>query len=201
VTRIRLPITVDVARTGLHRRFFERFGGQFADVIATVNAEPFDAKAIVSSTECVKFVYSGSSYWLLYLRGFLEFHASGTLGRGNVYVDYFIDHYLPGPFDPKLRGTIPNEAAALTRVSRRFADMQRVLEARRPGAGMLEPVRILASQKASDDHLEVQAATTGLVVKARAVDGWHRLFAARLGGVSTINGEIRPDESSWTREP
>jgi hypothetical protein len=197
----RLPISVDVLRTGLHGRFFERFGGEPADVIAAVDTGPFDAAAVISSDDCVRLGYSGSSYWLLYLKGFLHYRASGTVGRGNVYVDYFLDHYLTGPLDPGLRDALVDDGAALARVSIRFADLQRVLGARQPRAGMLRTVRILASHKAADDLLDVEDATSGLVVKARAVDGWHRMFAARLGGVPTMNGEVRLDESNWTWEP
>ncbi len=200
MTTARLPISVDVARTGLHAPFLEHFEAGIADVIGVVDREPFDAAAVVADPDG-EWGYSGWSYWLLYLKGFLQFRASGAIARGNVYVDYFLDHYLDGPHDPGLRLVVPDDDAALARVTRRFADTQRLLGGRRPGPDPLPPIRILASHRPVDDTLDVRDATNGLIVKARAIDGWHRMFGALLGGRPTLRGEVRLDESTWTSAP
>jgi len=198
-----LPILIDVGRTELQWRFFERYAAAEAqeEVLAAVASEELDTSAVTASQDCVAFGYAGWAYWLLYLRGFLEYQERGVLERDNVYARYFVDQYLPGPHDPGLRKELSDESSALARVSARFADFRGLIDHPQAttAAAALAPVRLLASCRRKDDLHDVHDAATGAVVKVRAVDGWHRLFAARLGGVPQLAGVVRLDEATWTR--
>ncbi len=170
------------------------------DVLAAVAATEIDVPAVIASDDCVRFGYAGWSYWLLYVLGYLEYVKLGSVATDNVYARYFVDHYLPGPHDPGLQGQLLDEASALARVGGRFADLHRLLGPQRDdgaAAGIL-PVRVLASNRRQDDLHDVYDASSGASVKARAIDGWHRLFAARLGDVRALPGIVRLDECTWT---
>lgn len=203
MTAFRLPIVVDVRRTDIQRRFFERYAAAktASDVLAAVAAEQMDAPALIASEDCAP--GAGWTYWLLYLKGYVEYREQNGVDQDNVYVRFFIDHYLPGPYDPGLRSELKDASSILARVGARFADLQRLLGPQRRCAAdaQILPIRVLASNRHLDDLYDVYDAPSGVSVKAQAIDGWHRLFAARLGDVRTLPGVVRLDEPTWTSIP
>ena len=133
-------------------------------------------------------------YWLLFLKGYLQYSKSGTIGPSNVFFDYLTGYYGSGidyGGDPGVRSMLndPEEAVALVR--RRFEDMDLFRnEPSEQAIERIEPIRVYAGQQQDGAAHHVFEAGKSMRHLARGIDGWHRLFAAKVFGAPTIRAEI-----------
>ncbi len=134
---------------------------------------------------------SGWLYWLLYIRGYLEHRKSGNLTEDNVYYHYLTRYFGPQNRDPGLGKVLGDNQLAKTRVLQRFRDFQIFREACAQGSQDVkeyEPVALFPSSANVDVK---QLFTVGSDVSLNAgVDGYHRLFLARLFGFSKLRARI-----------
>lgn len=152
-----------------------------------------DLDALMREPDLRLHVYSGVSYWLLFLKGYLQHHESGTIAGGNIYYDYLMGHYAPDLKDPGLVREFATPQSAVERVIRRFQDLD-LFRAGGPEIGRtVAPVRIIVSEPPPPHPLLVYEMGSEIPLCARLVDGWHRLFAAKLCGVPSLPCEIEDE--------
>jgi SAM-dependent methyltransferase len=187
--RRRRTTWVSPQRTMLQRRFFERVSFPTSDgLLSRVRKMDFDLPAVADDPDLAKSVYSGELYWLIFLRGYCQYLDEGVLGRGNLYFDYFTQYHLPRRHDPALSDALSDPVSALERVTARFYDMNRFRRA--PHTYVPPAITIFRVGNPDSDRLEVYETDSGEAIHAHAIDGWHRLFAARVFGARTIPAEV-----------
>ncbi|MDQ4064932.1 MAG: hypothetical protein M3161_02685 [Actinomycetota bacterium] len=190
-----LEFAVNAQRTCLQRRFFDHFAfDSNVELIAAVERMECDVDSVACSRDLRVGVYSGWMYWYLFLKGFLQFRAAESLRDDNVYLDYFLRHYLPRAHDPGLALEAANVDAARARVINRYARMLMLAEMNDAGVTAvteIDPIVVDVTDPPPADPLRVFAVGAADSIGAARVDGWHRLFAARLFGIASIPGMVR----------
>ena len=180
---------VSVQQTKLQHRFFDEVPFLSAeDVLGDVRSMPIDLARVADDPDLAKSVYSGKTYWLLFLKGFCQYLDTGALGAGNVYFEYIVNYYAPRRHDPGISDALLDPLFAVERIAARFRDADQFRQ--KPRTYVPAPIKIFRSDDPNIDRLEVCDADSGEMVRASAVDGWHRLFAARLFGAVTVPAEV-----------
>jgi hypothetical protein len=187
---------VDVPRTCLQENFFARFeqatGAALLERVARLRVS---LRALAGTPDLKELVYSGWSYWLLFLKGYLQYRRHGFIGRGNIYCDYLLDYYVPRAHDPGLCSTLASPAAVIQRVAWRFQDLESLDPAvapnQRQATSGLPPVITLTEPPMPDQAaLAIYEVGQEPPLRAALVDGWHRLFAAKVFGGSNLRCEV-----------
>jgi SAM-dependent methyltransferase len=186
---------LDVQRTGLQELFFEQWGVPRGERLLTeVRAMDLDLERVADVPDLVNTPYSGQTYWLIFLKGYCQFQDAGALGPGNIYYDYITKYYAARDHDPGLCEAFKDRLFAMQRVAARFGDVDRFRHS--PHAYVPEPVTVFQGTDPADDHLTVYEVGRDEPLRASAVDGWHRLFAARIFGATAISAEVMDARSS-----
>ena len=186
---------VDMERTCLQRRFFEHFRFDCPeDLLAAVDGFDVDLGALVRSHDARSLVYSGWVYWMLFVKGYLQYEEAGDVAAGNVFLDYLTGFYGAAAErggDPELRVMLADEAEAAVVVRRRFEDLRRFRHGRAEEvAEQLAPIRIHVGEQPDGSAHDVFEVGRTTPLRARGVDGWHRLFAAKLFGAPALRAEV-----------
>jgi SAM-dependent methyltransferase len=182
---------IDVSRTGLQDRFFHNFEFDTADeLLAALAGMEIDLATMARSHDLRREVYSGWVYWLLYLKGYIQYTKSGKVGSGNLYFDYLTKFYVGRGPDHGLGQELSEPRKVAERVARRFRDIDlfRKHPVEGPSSWMnkVAPVRIIVSDPPPENPLLIYEVGSDSPLKARLFDGWHRLCPARLFGIREL---------------
>jgi hypothetical protein len=179
---------IDLGRTRLYQRFFERFSGDTsAEILAAVAAEPLELDTL-SEIDEFRRAYAGWTYWFLFLRGYLQYRAAGAVDPDNVYLQYLSRYFGPQGSDPSFSRLLADETAAATAVERRFRDLAH-FEGAETTAYAPPPVSLVLSDPPRANQ-PVLITSSGERIEPRQLDGWHRLFAAKVFGVARLPAEV-----------
>jgi hypothetical protein len=184
---------IDPQRTCLQERFFGVFSfDSREELLATISEMTVGVDTISQSRDSKLLVYSGWVYWFLFLKGYLEWAQAGALRDDNTYLDYILRYYGPREHDPGLADVIASPEQARERVERRFQLMAAASEVaeRTNGDWQVEAVVVYAGEAPPDAELCVFPVGLDHPVVGKLVDGWHRLFVARLFDVASLPGRI-----------
>lgn len=189
---------VDPAGSALHAKFFEAWDYRRAeDLLGAVAATEIPVEALAANRNVSRHGYSGWGYWFLYLKGWLHWRATGEAGAGNPYYDYMTGHYAPDAADAALGRALGDPAVAEETIRRRFADLDRFDAAGgKDVADETTPLRAIVGATPPRIPLKLAPAGGGEMIAARRIDGWHRLFGARLLGVPRLRAEILEEPRS-----
>jgi SAM-dependent methyltransferase len=183
-------VKVDVQKTALQKLFFA--SAQHSDgeqLIAEVQKMDIDLARAARNPDLDRELYSGRLYWMIFLKGYAQYCERRLLGPGNIYFDYITDYYAPSGHDPALCEALRDPLFAMERVASRFKDLdqfRRCPRDYRPAT----PIVIYQSGDPDTDNLVLYEAGTEKPIQAYAVDGWHRLFAARIFGATSIPADV-----------
>lgn len=195
-----VTIAIDTRRTCLQRAFFTQFEfDSMPELIEAVGEIRVGLSTIAKSCDIRSMLYSGWVYWLLFLRGFLEYVEAGRLEEGNVYLDYMLRYYAPRRHDPGVVESFRRRESAAERIVARFETLSRLALAADVGTlavDDLEPVDVIFRQPVPEYPLRVFPVDGAESIGAALVDGWHRLFGAHLFGIESIPGIVRFEEGS-----
>lgn len=184
---------IDLTRTVLQDRFFKEFPSlKGHDLIAAIDALELDPDAAASTSDAW-LVYSGSVYWILFLKGFLEFEAAGELTSTNTHLAYLRRYYGPRHHDPGLEDVFSKPEKTRVRVLRRYGDFaiaRHHAGSERLPDGLIQPVIVNLGEQSPQALIIYDVAFDG-PAPASTVDGWHRVFAASVWGVQTLDSEYR----------
>ncbi len=188
---------IDVARTSLQKRFFSTFEFDSTDeLLAAVAGMQIDLATIARSRDFER-GYSGWLYWLIYLKGYLQYAESGMIGSPNIYFDYLMNYYIPRAQKGGLLRQLADPQMVVERVARRFRDVdffRKHVGEDQSWLNEVAPVRIIASDPPPDNPLLIYEVGSDTLLKARLIDGWHRLFSARLFGVQKLRYEVNKED-------
>lgn len=178
---------IDVKRTTLHDRFFSVFDfEQVEQLIDAVRGFNVDLGAIAECNDLRRGGYLGWSYWLIYLKGYLQYTSTASVGQGNIYYDFMTVYHRKQMHDPRLSEILGDPAAAISRISLRFRDTRLMENKGRPSDAT--PVLLMVSDPpaAKGQTLTVHVVDSQDPLSVKLIDGWHRLFSAKLFGIDEL---------------
>jgi hypothetical protein len=165
-------------------RFFKKFEfNSPEELLEAIRGLDLDADSLASNGDLPASDAAGWLYWALYLKGALQAPTGSAVGPGNVYYDLLARH---GNNDP---GRIPDysdPSRLLGVLQRRFRDFE--LFRTDPEAPLrTAPPRLVVMQgpvaPASTRGLKrIYEIGKEVPVETTIIDGYHRLFLARLFG-------------------
>jgi SAM-dependent methyltransferase len=179
---------VDVRRTPWYDPFFEAFAFKSPEeLVAAIDGMEVNLDALAEEHDLRANGMSGWVYWLIFVKGALQFEGSGELSTGNAYYDLLARHWRNDPGRVIDYGD-PQRLRAL--VQRRFQDFR--LFRTHPGAPLqVEPLRLLIPEgpptpSAIPTVKRIYQVGHEVPVETTSVDGYHRLFLARLFGYGQV---------------
>jgi SAM-dependent methyltransferase len=180
-------VTIDVQRTPWFDNFFSAWSFESPeDLFAAVRSTSVDLEAVTLNRDLSDQGLSGWTYWFLYLKGYTQCLDSGGVDDSNVYLRYLTEYFEQ---DEGLAPVLRDKEAARTRVGRRFEDFGGLAA----GSGeqpAFEPITIWTQEPAPIDAKLVFVDDSPFPLPAVDIDGYHRLFAARLHGVERVPAEV-----------
>jgi SAM-dependent methyltransferase len=189
---------LDVRRVRVHDRFFSVFSFDSGEeLLQAVDALEIDLDRIAEARDLRRDVLSGSLYWLLFLKGYLQFEAAGRVEDSNIYFRYLVQRFDAKAHDPGIADLLADSEQARLRIERRFLDVR--LFRRLIVGDLSELHRVAPVELALCPPGGERAATVFKIDSDRPVvgelDGYHRVFTARLFGVPWLPCRFVGDES------
>lgn len=188
---------IDPRRTSWYDTFFRTFAFPSADaVLAALAAIEIDIDALDWSAS-VAGEMSGWRYWLVFLKGYCEFRSSGSVTTANVYVRYLVEYFGPGGGDPGLQSELADPEQAVARAAVRFDLVDLIQRSVTSGSSdAVSPIILAVRPHPSSVAKTLYECETGIPIEAALVDGYHRLFIARLFGLDELPARIVVQERS-----
>jgi hypothetical protein len=193
-------IDVDLAKPpkeAVQSRFFMMFRFDSPDeLLDAIDRMDADVAALEKSVEIRNLGAEGWIYWYLFTKGYLHYASTGTIEEGNPYFDYLVHHYVVHGHD---RGALPDlseHRLAVERVARRYRDFDslRRIGAEHPDPPTgTKPVRVTTGDEPRDPPLHLYEVDADEPLPVKNIDGWHRLFSARLSGLRKFPCEALPE--------
>jgi hypothetical protein len=183
---------IDTTRTEWYDRFFSTLEFDSAEELLAGLPE-FELGAIARCRDLELFL-EGWLYWVLYLRGYLEYRHTGVVDERNVYSEFMTRFYLPSGYEPPLAEAMRDPRSRLERITRRYRDCALLHQMGSNGSRNLEAVDAVAVSLCNSSrgvHRYVYEAGSSTPLPASWIDGYHRLFAARLFGVERLQCEFK----------
>jgi hypothetical protein len=184
-------VYVDVARTALHRQFFDTLSFDSPrDLLAAIDRMHLDVDTLARSRDIRFKLADGWLYWLFFTKGYLQYRGSGRIEEGNVYYDYLVKHFLAHGHNPACKD-LENPEAAAERVIRRYHDFDLLVA--NAGADFvpeLGSIRVTVSTPPPPRPYLFYSKGSVDPVLVRAIDGWHRMCSARICGIDVLRCEV-----------
>jgi hypothetical protein len=187
---MRIPCSIDSKY--YYDEFFSTLDfGSSEDLLAAVAGMELDLKAMAKCHDLAGDVLSGWIYWVLYIKGYLQHKDAGMIRNNNVYYNYLTKYFEPQTQDPGLVQILEDPVATTERIALRFRDFDlfRGCAAHNPGkAEGVDPVIVILSDPTSSeaDVMLVYEVGSDTPLRASIIDGYHRLFLARLFEVERV---------------
>jgi SAM-dependent methyltransferase len=184
---------VDVSRsTSWYDSFFSTLQFDSAEELLEAVAEMWiDVDTMVKGHDLRRQVMSGWVYWLLYIKGYLQYVDAGQVDKGNVYYDYLMRYFGPQGQDPGLHNVLAAPHTTAERVKWRFRDFELFRN-----HGVYEPkvedsisaITLIVRDRPTFDAKFVYEVGSDTPLQA-SIDGYHRLFLARLFDIKALRYE------------
>jgi SAM-dependent methyltransferase len=177
---------IDVQRTPWFDAFFSAWSFEGPeDLLAAVRSTSVDLEAMARNRDLSGQGLSGWTYWYLYLKGYTQYVEASGVEDSNIYYRYLTEYFEQ---DEGLAPVLRDREAARTRVARRFEDFGSLgSSAEQPE---FEPITIWTQEPAPVDAKLVFVDDSAAPLPATDIDGYHRLFAARVHGLEKVPVEV-----------
>jgi methyltransferase family protein len=179
--------SIDVGRTPWYDRFFKRFERPSVEELLTeIDTMDVAVDELVENGDLASNDLAGWVYWLVYLKGALQAQRE-PIGGANVYYALLERHWKNDPGRAKDL-TDPERLSAL--VSRRFHDFD-LFRAGPDAMRKTAPIQLVVTDGppaavANRGVKRVYEAGNEVPIESSVIDGYHRLFLARLFGHKSI---------------
>lgn len=127
---------------------------------------------------------AGRRYWIEMARGYVQARGEGRVDMGNSYARFLRRMLAETNFDPTLGEKLSSDDALVARVAARFADVDKLAEGP-ADLGPVEPI-LVVNPKDAAGKLRIKHGETGNDVFVDVIDGYHRVFWARMFGVKKL---------------
>jgi hypothetical protein len=169
-------------------------------ILAAVAGMEIDVDAMARGYHLTRLdVLGGWVYWVLYIKGYLQYVNTGTINRENIYYDYLTKYFGPRAQDPGLVETLADPLATAELVARRFQDFdffRNSVVCEPNKANNVDPVTVVVpnSPPSPQDEMFVPEVGSNTPLWASSVDGYHRLFLAKLFGIEQLPCQISQEK-------
>jgi SAM-dependent methyltransferase len=183
---------IDGKKTPLTDTFFSTLDfDSTEDLLVAIAGMEFDLDTLAKSRDLAWDVLGGWIYWVLYIKGYLQHKNTGVLGNGNMYYEYLTKYFGPRRHDPGLVEVLADTTSTTEFIARRFSDFDffRYSVALDPSeAERVDPVTVVLSNPPpnEEDAMLVYEVGSDVPLSASIIDGYHRLFLARLFKVERL---------------
>jgi hypothetical protein len=163
-------------------------------ILARIAALDVEDPAFRQGADLLEGVMNGWSYWALFVKGYLHW-AEASPGP-DPYAAYLSEVFGPAGYDPGIAGELTDPGGAERRAVRRYRDLALAREAAAGGpasADDLSPVVVITGEVPSGHPKTIVDAETGRPRRVGGLDGYHRVFAARLFGLARIPCRVVQD--------
>jgi len=119
----------------------------------------------------------------MFTKGYTQFIDHDLLAKGNQYYEFLTKYFIGVVLDPFVQQILSEPARAEQLVHRRLLDFATIGDTQVTDmslADAISPVKVIIGEAAAPSPLLVYEANTGRTFEGHWVDGWHRLFAAKL---------------------
>jgi hypothetical protein len=181
---------VDPSQTPWYDRFFSTWGFDTSDeLFAAIDGVELPVDAVARSDDLARLGLSGWLYWTLYIKGYLQYLRGRDVGAENVYLDYLVRYGRGHNHDPGVADELASPETARARVERRFHDFDAFRRAARDGLQEetdILPISCRVLREPQRDTKPLVDSDSGEVIAASMLDGYHRVFLARLYGLRRL---------------
>jgi SAM-dependent methyltransferase len=191
---------IDGTRTPLADKFFSMLEfDSTEDLFDAVADMELNVEAVAKCHDLAYGVQDGWIYWVLYIKGYLQYKDADTINSHNVYHNY-LTSYFPRAWDLGLTPTLADPTATAERIALRFRDFDlfRSCAAHSPGEVIaVDPVIVVPlpdPPPKEGDAMVVYKVGSNTPLLASMIDGYHRLFLARLFGVERLPCRVLEEE-------
>jgi SAM-dependent methyltransferase len=177
---------IDVKRTRPHDPFFSQFDFKTGDdLLQVVQDSPIDLDGHAEETGGP----GDNAHWLAYLQGYCQYRTTGTVGLGNVYYDHLVAH---AAHDPGIEGKLTDPESTAEYIRRQFEDLDSFRKRAQDEDLVwdIAPLQFIEGKRGAPAELVAFEAGTDKRLRATRIDGWHRLFAARVFDVPRLPVEM-----------
>jgi hypothetical protein len=191
---------IDGRKTPLTDKFFSTLDfDSTEDLLAAVAGMELDVDTVAKCHDLAWDVLGGWIYWVLYIKGYQQHKSTGKISEGNIYYDYLTKYFGPRGHDPGLVRILADTTSATRLVARRFRDFDffRDRVAHDPSeAEHIDPINLVLSNPPvkEDDVMLVYEIGSDNPLLASIIDGYHRLFLARLFKVERLPCRVFQEE-------
>jgi hypothetical protein len=183
-------VYIDPGKTPWYDRFFSTWDFDTTDaLLAAIASLKLSVDTVAMSNDLARLGLSGWLYWTLYVKGNLQYVDCGQLDGDNVYLDYLVRYARSHNHDPVLAEQIVDRETAQARVELRCRDfwaLRRIANEGRTSESAIEPISCYVLREPQIDTKILVQTESGEMIPASSIDGYHRIFAARLFAVSLL---------------
>ncbi len=174
-------VYIDPALTSWCDPFFAQHAGLTGEqVLRLVARQELDVDEAAAADDMKIYPLAGVTYWLVYLTGYCEYRSRHLAVEHNLYLDYLRRYFHPRGHDPGLTSVLVDPKLAAERVRLRFTDLDIMRVAAPNWPRQLSPVRAGLKGIAPPAGVAVVDTATEEAIDVAWIDGYHRLFSARL---------------------
>jgi len=190
--------SVDVGRTRLYDKFFEKYAANSPpELLASVDATEVKVEELARNGDLARHDLAGWVYWLVYLKGALDWTRRGLDGTDNVYQQLLAEHWQN---DPGRAADLGDTKRLTALVVRRFKDFE-LFRADADAPAKIQPLRIIVTNgpptlAPTRSVKRIYEVGREVPVETTTVDGYHRLFLARLFGHARVPCDFVAEEDA-----
>jgi hypothetical protein len=183
---------IDAARTPWYDCFFERFPyNDVSDLLSGLGVLDLDVDILARTDDLRMNTLSGWTYWVLYLRGYLQYCRRGGVDEDNIYWRYLTRYFGPRGHDPGLVETLADPLAVRSRIALRFLDIDALRNSRRSlSPAQLKSIILQVASQPSSEAKILYRKNDEIPLPAAFIDGYHRLFIGRMFRLAGVQARI-----------
>lgn len=169
--------------------FFSRFDVKdlkgLGDILDIVLRKEFELSSCRDSKD-YRLGISGWLYWYYYLKGYKEYIDLGIVDSYNSYLNYLVAYYEDTKFDPDFESIIADRSKLVGRIAKRFDTTRSMMK----GEKDIFPITLFNLQQDNERNRLYMTGSSNRF-SCEYIDGYHRLFSARLFHVDEIPFVVR----------
>jgi SAM-dependent methyltransferase len=171
-----LASTVDLSRSDF--KFVDAMLDLTRQIGPTGGRDINSIRAVVNQADGIeddsRKLTGGRTYWLMMMKGYLEYVSRGEVTLGNTYLMFLRSLMAKLKYDPVLADRLSSDEALIDRVKFRFGDVDLMAHSERVLA-QIEPV-FLSKLNDNTGRFAICHGETGNTFWANDLDGYHRIF-------------------------
>ena len=186
-------VWIDPLKTPWYDRFFEAWAFDSPqELFRALSGFTLKLRPWSRSQDLRRSGLSGWVYWVLYLRGYLQYLDEYDVTLHNLYLQYLVEYFGPQGHDPGLKSLLADRTRARARVILRYEEIGRFerFDVGRDTTLEVDPITLVVGGDGSSRDKVLHLSKSGVALLPGCVDGYHRLFLGRLFGLAALPCDV-----------